>query len=101
MKVPPYYHSPRRPPGSPRPRVNSLGASRASGAEPGERRLIARHFDAFQLGFHAIERGARLVVLVPGIGQVLPDHVERVAKLVDVAAQPPETALDLPRVLLD
>src|SRR5262249_875530 len=64
-------------------------------------RLIARRLDALELRLDAIERHRGVVVLVPGIAEVLADHVEDVAELVDVAAQPAEARLDLPCVLLD
>src|SRR5262245_44765575 len=101
MKVAPYYHSPRARLARRSARISVRGAFRASRSEPRERRLVARCLDAFELGLQAIDRRRGLVVFVPGIRQVLSDHVERVTELVDVASKTGETALDLPRVLLD
>src|SRR5262249_31107632 len=96
-----YYHSPLTPLPSVRAWTSLLGASRVSRSEAWERRLIARRLDVLQLGLQAIDRRRGLVVLVPGIGQVLADHIEGIPELIDVAADTSETALDLPRVLLD
>src|SRR5262245_2372949 len=78
-------------------------ASDAPGSptDPGQRGLFADSLDAFQLGLDAIQARRGLVVLVPGVGEVLSHDGEGVAKLVDVAAEPGESRLDLPRVLLD
>src|SRR5262249_61132170 len=97
MKVAPYYHRPRARFSSVRAWISVRAAPRDSRSEARERRLIARRLDVFQLGLEAIDRRRGLVVLVAGIGQVLPDHVEGVPELVDVAADTSEAALDLPR----
>src|SRR6266536_3650589 len=89
--------APARAPSAGRPGSSSDGSL----PEPRQHGLVARSLDSLELGLHTVQRRRRLVVLVPGIGEVLADDVERAPELVDVAAEPREAPLDLLRVLLD
>src|SRR5436190_115513 len=60
-----------------------------------KRALVRGLLDSLELGLDAVQRGARLVVLVPGVRQVTADHVEGFPELLEVAPQPREALLDL------
>src|SRR5713226_7524722 len=54
------------------------GAAPGSPAEPRQGRLLPRRLDPLELALDPVEGGGGVVVLVPGIGQVLADDVEGV-----------------------
>src|SRR6266704_1719446 len=66
-----------------------------------KRALVVGLFDPLELGFDAVQRGARLVVLVAGVRQMTADQVERVPEFLEVAAEPREPLLDLLGAPLD
>src|SRR6266567_2238975 len=57
--------------------------------------------DPLELGLDAVQRVARLVVLVAGVRQVPADDVECFPEFLEVAAQPREPLLDLLGAPLD
>src|SRR6266851_1651550 len=66
-----------------------------------KRALVRGLLDSLELGLDAVQRGARLVVLVAGVRQVTADHVEGFPELLEVAPQPREALLDLLGAPLD
>src|SRR4029453_11484772 len=63
--------------------------------------LLPVPLDALQLALQPAQAGGGVVVLVAGVAQVLTDHVEGVAELLEVAPQAAQTGLDLLGITLD